>query len=287
MKLSLSFITVPRFFKFLTILLLLTLLIVGFVFLMKYRQKLSPIEKAINSSITEVKITLFPSPTLPVNKNSGQWQTYSEYGSSFTFEYPGSWTAQTINSQLKLINNKGKTIVSFSSFDPALVGITYCGANAGDPRCEGNIDWGNGSSATAEFSEYSKGITMTLHEVNTETKDIFRHIVKTFHFLNTTSTNVLMEKVGSEEKLSGRILENKHEEVNSRTKEYLIVAADTGEKYRVIYNDAGKFDACTNADSGTARTLKPGQKIELFGIFSSDNEISTCNSSDYYIRITK
>lgn len=288
MKPSMSFITVPRFFKFLTLLLLSTLLIIGFVFLMKYRQKLSPVEKMVDTSITAVKISLFPSQFPVANQNkTDQWQTYLDYTYPFTFEYPGNWTNQVKNEKLSLLDNKGKTMISFESFDPALVGITYCGANRGNPRCEGAIDWQDGKQATAVFSESSRGITLTLHIVNMETKDIFRHIVRTFHFLNTLSTNILINKVGTEEKLSGHVLENKKEEINNRVKEYLMLAADTGEKYRIVYNDAGQFDACTNSYSETARTLKPGQKIELFGIFSSDNEISTCNSSDYYIHIIK
>lgn len=175
MKLPSSLTTVTPLSKFLALVLFITLPFLGFFIGMQYQQQMY-------SSESEV-ISISPSQTPPTTQLNvaNEWKDFID--KDFQLQYPRTWSSQIINDTLSFQDNSGKTIMTLSSFNPALVGITYCGANANDPRCEGAIDWGNGGPATAIFSKSSRGISLTLEELTPETKEIFRHIASTFQFL--------------------------------------------------------------------------------------------------------
>ncbi len=285
MKLPQSLTTVTPLSTFLAVLLFITLPLLGFLFGMQYQQQINFLEyktPVIYRAHTGISPT--QNPILNQPPANGGWHNFIEENYRFQFQYPSGWTSKIINDIITLQDNSGKTIVTISSFNPALVGITYCGANASDPRCEGAIDWGTGNQATAMLSESSKGISMTLEEVTPETKDAFRHIVATFQFLSgTVPTN--SANLNGEVKLAGTVLENKKEERDNRVLEYLTINTNSGEQYKIIYYIKGPFDDCV-IDSKKGRSLKPGDKINLIGNDIGNNQIITCNTlNDYFLEI--
>lgn len=118
------------------------------------------------------------------------WTTFSHPQFLFTFQYPNTWQPSITQNNLSFLDSSSQTIITFSSFNASLVGVTYCGANLSDPRCEGSIDW---SSATATIYDQERGMSITLHTVNDTTKDQFRQLVSTFQFLDNTQLNEYSE----------------------------------------------------------------------------------------------
>lgn len=94
---------------------------------------------------------------------------------------------------LELRDEINRLMVSITSIDRRIAGISYCEAYPKDwPRCENitvdnipvSIDWELDDTAGALFAVRDEfGLSLTLHQVSTETKVIFRQILSTFWFL--------------------------------------------------------------------------------------------------------
>ncbi len=114
---------------------------------------------------------------------------------TFQFEYPSGWNIanQTGTSRVLLMKDEtGSEVITIDTgVNISVMGISYCGANLKDSRCEslktkgGNvvfIDWGTSTEANALITSQdgTHGVSLTLHKVNSETKNIFKQILSSF-----------------------------------------------------------------------------------------------------------
>lgn len=127
---------------------------------------------------------------------TADWQTYRNENLGIEFKYPQDWILN--ESKDKIQDKKDKLIISISTGNSAVLGISYCDAYPGDKRCETvridnthalMIDWGNWNSpegGNAFASTQLNGervLFITFHRTNTSTKEIFNQILSTFKFI--------------------------------------------------------------------------------------------------------
>lgn len=181
MKLPQYLTTVTPLSKFLALFLFFTLPLIGFYLGMEY-------QKTIVDSLSEVtpiysqKTGSSSENKLIDNEKLDVWKEFKT--TDFVFTYPFNWIATSDVLPTTLKDDSGNPVVSIGLFDPALVGITFCGANPDNQRCEGPIDWMDNSEAVATLIKNKVGITITLHLVTEKNKEIFRHIISSFQFLD-------------------------------------------------------------------------------------------------------
>jgi hypothetical protein len=80
-----------------------------------------------------------------------------------------------------------------TGIDLSLMGVSYCGAYPQDERCETlktesgisvTIDWGVSGKANAMFSlDGTYGVSFTLHQINPDTKIVFKKVLSTVKFV--------------------------------------------------------------------------------------------------------
>ena len=129
------------------------------------------------------KATPIPIPT-PTIDETANWKTYN--AANFSFKYPPNFK---LNSKeiIELSDENGNSFLLIFSFNPAVVGISYCNTYPNDKaRCEqlevgdktSTIDWGVDGKANAML----KNLSITLNKTDTQAKMLFRQILSTFKF---------------------------------------------------------------------------------------------------------
>lgn len=168
---------------FLTLLLFLTAAFISF----RAEQKKHQLEQ-YEKEIPGAKILI---PTEEPDPTS-DWKIFRDDRFLFEFKYPPNWSSNVLLSgskvgPLEIKNEKEELIISVNSFDPSVVGISYCEATPEDERCESlatengmviTIDWDINGKANAIFD----GTIVTLEKVTRDTKQVFRQILSTLRF---------------------------------------------------------------------------------------------------------
>lgn len=141
-----------------------------------------------------------PTPTPAPIDNLLNWKTYTNSALEVEFKYPNDWTVQ--EDPLTLANPANRLTITIVSFNPNIVGISYCEAYPKDsPRCEQLtisdgatvfIDWGEKDSpvTNAMFAiTDGSGVSVALETnpdiparlmLTAEDKDFFRTFLSTF-----------------------------------------------------------------------------------------------------------
>lgn len=120
------------------------------------------------------------------------WKVFKSGKATYEFKYPKDWTLNTPDGVLELSDQVGTKIISIGSFNPSIVGVWHCQAKEDTARCETTkvgdtsavIDWGGSGEANVLIVVNESGLSITLHQVNSETKNIFRTFLSTFKFLD-------------------------------------------------------------------------------------------------------
>jgi hypothetical protein len=132
------------------------------------------------------------------NSVTSKWKVFQDSHYAFQFEYPQEWTIenQQNTTEVLILKNKAndEIITIDTRVNPAVVGISFCGAYPRDKRCEVlrtesghfvTVDWGVDGEANAMFSSKDGryGVSFTLHRIDAETTKTFRQILSTFKFV--------------------------------------------------------------------------------------------------------
>jgi len=131
----------------------------------------------------------------PVSEND-QWVAFENARYTFTFMYPALWNIKISEPPrlLTLVDQQNNTNVTIDTGVPAeVIGPSYCNAHQDEPRCESittnagadvTIDWDTSGNAYAIlYAENGMhGISFTLHNVNSNTRDIFKQMLSTVSF---------------------------------------------------------------------------------------------------------
>jgi len=226
-----------------------------------------------------------PQPTQPTRPTPeiSNWQTYKDSTYGFEFKYPPSSQPQIliltpadddyyIDRSVEVFRSVGKhvSVVDVATKNPALEGkiIEY--------------------ESIGVINKHAYIISPDGTIIKMSVTKSFDRILSTFKFLEKPSFN-LYDKVT----LQGEVLENIDETYfdsgehggNLGTK-YLTIITDNGYKYKVTYYDVVKFSSCDSSSEIYTEKITPGSRVEISGEYeSTDGEIYTCNSENYYIKI--
>jgi len=166
--------------------------IVGILAYFQFKPKTAP-QSPPQSTPTTPQSTSTPTTT----DETANWQTFNSIHFTFQFKYPKGWSVSEIIlpgislGALELKDQSSNLIISINPVNPSVRGSSYCEIHPQDTkRCEqtfvgpnllyGVIDWGIDGEANAMFDDLS----VTLHKVEPETKEIFQRILSTFKFLD-------------------------------------------------------------------------------------------------------
>lgn len=106
-------------------------------------------------------------------------------------------------------------------------------------------------------------------------------LIKAFH-TNAISENI---SVGSEPTIVGSVLENTIENTTTSSPAFLMVKTDRNKVVKVRYS-LGKQEACLNYSAAQIGFfLAKGDKVQVYGKAVSKEEINTCYSNNYYIKV--
>jgi len=174
----------------LLVVLLVSVSITAAYFIYKYSQISKEPEEGVKPSPSAKVIQ--PSPS---QEPTAGWKTFRSERYTFEFKYPKEWSIkEAATDVINIYNETNALIVSIGSVNFTIMGISYCGANPQDkPRCEAlevnripiGIDWGINGTANAMISISDEvGLSLTLHQVSSQTKLLFRQILSTFKFID-------------------------------------------------------------------------------------------------------
>lgn len=150
----------------------------------------------ITPEVTNQTVKLSPTPT---PDSTADWKTYTNTENGFSFKYPHLWRIiEEPKKPIELNDEFGNLYLSISFANPALIGISFCGAYPEDKRCEilkvgdisFNIDWDVDGKSTATTEIKGVAMFITLHQTTTPAKKNFRQILSTFKFTNQNQSNL-------------------------------------------------------------------------------------------------
>ena len=88
--------------------------------------------------------------------------------------------------------------------------------------------------------------------------------------------------VGEEKVVIGLVLENRLGCMADATCSLFLRV--NGQELKVVYQWGGEVVPCTNQASEQGFEINEGDEVEVFGNVLAEDKISTCDSTDYYIR---
>lgn len=127
------------------------------------------------------------------------WKTYTNSKPIFSFKYPPEWEITDESTEaIKLENSGAGLLITVTTYNPSVVGATYCQAVLDDKtRCEifenVIIDWGesSGIDVSAQIVKADLGLNIVLTTnpnvpatfyLSDDIKELFRKILSTFRF---------------------------------------------------------------------------------------------------------
>ena len=169
--------------KFIAIIAFVAVFLAGGILMLipQFQEQPSPLPQPNNSKLDTSDFTL--------SEVEG-WQTYRSEEFGFEVRYPGGWRTIEFEDLTVFNDEQGKSFMTLTFANRAIIGISFCGAYPQDKRCEtlkGNnidfvIDWQPNGEPVAE-TDLNADVTVfiTLHQF--QEKTTFKQILSTFRFV--------------------------------------------------------------------------------------------------------